>query len=1236
MGALMRSIDWSTTPIGAVSLWSPALRMMVGFMLANRFPMLLWWGPRFVQLYNDTYRPVLGAKHPKSMGQPGSECWPEIWNVIGPLAEKPFRGGEATWMEDIFLELNRHGFVEETHFTISYSPVPDDSAPRGIGGVAATVHEITEKVVGERRGRLLRELGARSTEAKTAEDACSIAAGILAGHPEDVPFALLYLIDSDRKYARLAGTAGIASSERAASLTIDLRQEGPWPLSAALHQQAMQTVVNLSEAFERVPPGPWSDPPASAVVLPIHSPQQIAGFLVSGVSSRLRFDSSYRDFCDLMTNQLAMAIANARGYEEERRRAEALAEIDRAKTAFFNNISHEFRTPLTLMLGPLQDLIERPDRHPGATRDELSLVYRNAQRLLKLVNTLLDFSRLEAGRIQATYEPVDLAALTAELASVFRAAVEKAGLRLLVDCAPLPQPVYIDQSMWEKVVLNLLSNAFKFTFEGEILVTIRERDNRAELIVSDTGIGIAENELPHLFDRFHRVQGARGRTHEGSGIGLALVKDLVKLHGGEVRVESVAGDGSTFTVMLPFGSEHLPREQVREKAATTYAATGNAYVQEALSWLPDHSNEIHASEPEPHLNLVPARPEDSHEGARLLVADDNADMRLYLERLLARHYRVQVVADGEAALQAALSDPPDLILTDIMMPRRDGLALVEALRADARTRTIPVIVLSARASGDRQMEGLEAGANDYLVKPFHARELLARIATQLEMMRLRREALEKERELRRDADLHGAQFETLLNNAPLGVYLIDGHFRIRQVNPTARAVFGDITDLIGRDFGDVIRILWPKKMADELVALFRHTLETGESYYEPERSDQRVDRGDREYYQWQINRIQLPDGGFGVVCYFQDISNQVLARMAAIESEERFRTLANHMSQLAWMADSNMRAFWFNQRWYDYTGTTEDEMMGLSSRQVCHPDHLERVVKHVKECFDAGEVWEDTYPLRAKDGSYRWFLSRAVPIRSEDGTIVRWFGTNTDITELREVEQQLRRANYDLEQFAYSASHDLQEPLRMITSFSQMLVKSYPGTLDGEAALCVGFISEGSKRMRELLSDLLAYTQVNDVPAEEEFVDLNEVYRKALLNLKTAVEESGAVVESSRLPVVKGHEGPFLQLFQNLLANAIKYRGEIAPRIQVGTEESGGAWVVCVADNGIGIAPEYYANIFGVFKRLHGKEIPGTGIGLAICQRVVESYGGRIWVESEINRGSRFYFTLPKAERGDK
>ncbi len=756
MAALMRSIDWGRTPLGPVEQWSQSLRMMVRFLLVNRFPMLLWWGPQYVQLYNDAYRPIPGTKHPRSMGQAAAECWPEIWNIIGPLVDTPFNGGPPTWMEDLLLEVNRHGYVEETHFTVAYSPVPDEDAPRGIGGVLATVHEITEKMVGERRIMLLRDLGGRSVvEAQTAEAACAAAATVLAKDPQDVPFALLYLLDADGRRARLAGAAGVEPGRTVSPDLIDLDQvvKGyEWQLQMAVAEESLQVIDGLASRFIEVPLGPWADPPHMAVAIPIPSNKahRPAGLLIAGISSRLAINEQYVGFLELLTAQIATAIVNARGYEEERRRAEALAELDRAKTAFFSNVSHEFRTPLTLMLGPTADLLGS-GRLPPEDRERVELIHRNALRLQKLVNSMLDFSRIEAGRVAAIYERTDLGACTSELASTFRSAIERAGLTLVIDAQPLHGAVYVDREMWEKIILNLLSNAFKHTFTGSITLRVRDSEQAAIVEVIDTGVGIAPEELPRVFERFHRVPNARSRTHEGSGIGLALVQELVRRHAGRIEATSREGEGTTFTISIPFGIAHLPSDRVahedriaRDQGTTRVDAM--SFVEEALRWLPetDAAPEGVGSAATPgEPSAEGGAPRVAENAPLIVLADDNADMRDYVARLLrGRGWRVTAVPDGAAALAVARRERPSLVLSDVMMPGLDGFALMRALRADPAMSTLPVILLSARAGEEARIEGAEAGADDYLVKPFGAQELLARVGAQLTLAQARTSALQ--------------------------------------------------------------------------------------------------------------------------------------------------------------------------------------------------------------------------------------------------------------------------------------------------------------------------------------------------------------------------------------------------------------------------------------------------------------------------------------------------------------
>jgi signal transduction histidine kinase/DNA-binding response OmpR family regulator len=753
MAHRMRELDWSTTPLGPIEGWPQSLRTSVSTCLDCAFPIVLWWGPDLTILYNDEYSQFLGPKHPAALGQPGLKVWAEIADVIGPMLAQVYERGEATRSRDLLLHIDR-GYAEEAYFSFSYSPIHVEGGK--VGGVFCPVIETTEKIIGERRLRTLRDLAASCKGAASEAAVYEAAGSVLAANPHDVPFALIYRIDESDGRARLTTVAGIQAGGAASPESVSLRDTDtdPWSLNAVAESGQIAVLSNLSARFDELPSGAWKQSPQNTMVMPVLLPghEHPRAIVVAAVNPMRALDDAYRTFFGLIATQIASGLADAQAREEERRRAESLAELDRAKTTFFSNVSHEFRTPLTLMIGPLQDLLaERGGELPADAATAVDVAHRNGQRLLKLVNTLLDFSRIEAGRIDATYEPIDLAAFTTELASVFRSAIEKAGLALIVDCPQLPEMVYVDRDMWEKIVLNLLSNAFKFTFDGQVGVGLAWRGDHVELRVSDTGVGIADSDVPKMFERFHRVKHARARTHEGTGIGLALVQELARLHGGSVSVASQEGRGTTFTVRIRTGHSHLPADRLaaaRRLAPTSMGAI--PFVEEALRWLPD-------SAVSPAIDTrvgVSSAAAASADRPRVLVADDNADMREYLARILGQSYRVETVGDGRAALDRIASDPPDLLLSDVMMPAIDGFALLAALRSDERVRSIPVILLSARAGEEARIEGLHAGADDYLVKPFTARELLASVASQLQLARLRRESeAERMRLLQETADV---------------------------------------------------------------------------------------------------------------------------------------------------------------------------------------------------------------------------------------------------------------------------------------------------------------------------------------------------------------------------------------------------------------------------------------------------------------------------------------------------
>lgn len=934
MCALMRSHDWAQTPLGPVEQWPQSLRTTLSILLSTGHPMVLFWGPDLVQFYNDGYRPSLGAhKHPQALGQRGEECWTEIWYIIGPQIQGVMTQGKETWYEDQLVPFDRNGYFEEIYFTYSYSPVRDESGE--VGGTLVVCTETTQQVLSNRRLQTLRDLDANVMNAKTIEEACKIATDTMSVNPHDIPFALLYLIEPNGQHAKLMGATGIEIGTDASPVNVNVTQRDGWELGKVCQTGQAMLVEDLATRFSTLPGGVWNTPPLSALVIPLAKPAshalaqpeqkyQPTGLLVMGISPRLAFDDKYQGFFNLVATSVTTAIANAYSYEAERQRAEALAEIDRAKTLFFSNISHEFRTPLTLMLAPAEDALADTN-HPLSPiqRSRVEIIQRNGLRLLKLVNTLLDFSRIEAGRIQAVYEPTDLAAFVAELASTFRSLIERADLSLMVDCPPLPEAIYIDREMWEKIVFNLLSNAFKFTFTGKIIVQLKPSVDHVELIIQDTGIGIPPNEIPRLFERFHRVKGAQGRSFEGSGIGLSLVQELVKLHGGHITVTSELGKGSCFTVSVPTGFAHLPSDRLKTdgiKASRTLVSTAmgaTPYIEEAWGWLPKEDEPVsnatseqreHSDESEYSLepaslgntgtfSLTQTAAQTVTQTAtqtatqttlpHILVVDDNADMRDYAKRLLEQLYSVDTVEDGISALNAIHQRIPDLVLTDVMMPRLDGFGLLRELRSHPQTRELPIILLSARAGEESRIEGLEAGADDYLIKPFSTRELLARVEATLKMAQIRREAAMREQalrltaeEARQEAEAISERLTQILESMSDGFIALDKDWRIIYMNSAGEQINCNkpCATLLGNLFwdewkatiGSNIEYQYRYAMAEHVPVHFEH------HYYDPP-----------EYDLWLEIHAYPYKEGLGI--FFHDVTEKQAALRERQQAEDALK-----------------------------------------------------------------------------------------------------------------------------------------------------------------------------------------------------------------------------------------------------------------------------------------------------------------------------------------------------------
>ncbi|MEO6096728.1 MAG: ATP-binding protein [Fibrobacteria bacterium] len=1329
MGAMMRAHDWSNSRLGPESQWPQSLRTSISIVLDSKFPMYIAWGRDYTQFYNDGYRPILGSsKHPRALGISTRETFAEIWDIIGPMFDGVMEG-TATGFEDYLLPLERHGFVEECYFTFSYSPIREEGG--GVGGVLVTVTETTKRVLGERRLKTLRALASATASAATPEAACRAAMEALAGNRADLPFAALYLFDEKKNHKQNdkqhdeqkpeVCLMGISDGEAPVCAEPFPESEclgTPWPLERAAASGAMEcaliTAVPPPANNAEDLPGRASGP-KKALLLPIAKPgeDRPAGILVVGLSPRLSLDADYRSFLDLVTGQTATAVSSARVIQETRERASALAELDKAKTAFFSNVSHEFRTPLTLMLGPIEDMLSNTaDALSPDNRERAAILQRNSLRLLKLVNTLLDFSRIEAGRMEAVFEPVDLGRLTGDIASVFRSLVEKAGLRLRVKASPSTVPAFIAPDLWEKIVLNLVSNAYKFTFSGGIDITLTESPDAFELCVRDTGTGIPEAELEQVFARFHRVRSARGRTYEGSGIGLALVQELVKLHGGSIRLESEMGKGSAFFITLPKGSAHLAADRLAAPQPHVPRIGGaKAYVEEAGRWSMDAGAAYKPAEtldeaPRIRAGIPAGIPAEIPDGipapgetlaglpgtaarARILVVEDNADMRDYAQRLLEKHWEVDSAQDGPTALAKARSRLPDLILSDVMMPGMDGFALLRELRRVPETRFTPVILLSARAGEESTTEGLEAGADDYLIKPFSARELLTRVSAQIKTAQARKQAEASVRAVYKEVVAERAHLHALFMEAPASICIFRGPRHVFEfANPNYLRMAGR-KEVVGRSIREVFPELEGQGIFDILDDVYR-----GIPFTVAEHS-LRIDRGDGEediFFTFTYQPSHGPDGKIeGILVFAYDVTTQVLARR---RSEDAARRMADHKQVLEIMAKG---------------GPLEGTLAALA--RVCE-DHLKGGIASVMLMDAHAGVLRlgaapglpaaflkaiEAVPVSPTGGSCgaAAFLGKEVitpditaephwagyqaaalehglracwswPILSSLGKVLGTFAVylkevrGPDAEEQRYMDILRRNAGFVIERnlaeetlrhteaqlqhsqkmdavgkLAGGIAHEFNNLLTAINGYTELLAALPEGA--EERVLYISEVRKAGERATVLTRQLLAFGRKQMLAPKS--IDVNEVVEGIKRMLRQVIGEN-IDLEFKPEPSpcrIKADPGQLEQVILNLAINArdaMPGGGKLTLRTErlgfpgVEAAPEGHYVMLEVADNGIGMDAHTQNRIFEPFftTKDEGK---GTGLGLSMVDGIIRQSGGFIQVESKPGEGASFRIYMP-------
>ncbi|CAG8491815.1 2417_t:CDS:10, partial [Acaulospora morrowiae] len=810
---LVYSFDWSLTPLGSMDSWSPSLKITVDLCLHTAFPTVIYYGLEHVMIYNQMYRPILQMKHPTALGSPAREVWTEIYDSLKLWIDEIFSNGKGQFRDDILLLMHREGYIEESYFSFTLSPI--FGVDETVEGVFNVVQETTQRVLSARRLKTLSGLGNRALGAKTMESACHLVTSTLRDHNEDIHFSLIYIIDThdnvSYKRANLVATTfdenlkmvkdddgieewnfvkGNSTRELPDFLldtfdTVCLQDKdsehrissyqgtaSDANISSKLSTWPIKQVVALNSHLVVT----LKDDKSKAILLPVHvsfaGRITLSAVIICGLNPRRALDREYLEFLQLVVSHVSSSLADSRS-REEKKQAKILADLNRQKIMFSQNIDHGLMTPLTLMLSPLEESVKAcfPD---SPMLPDLQLINRSTRRLLKHTSTLLQFSRIEAGNLDAQFRETNIVKYTLELASSFENLAKSLKLSYLIQIpsyeefySELKNKVFVDRDMYEKIVFNLCSNAFKHTWTGNVTVRLYpDRINDKESVtleVSDTGVGIPKDDVSNLFQRFYRIDSSQPRSREGTGIGLALVKELVTRHKGEISVYSELKKGTTFFISLPTGWEHLPEKQVYFVDEEHKLGLGsmdeysfnerNLYLEESNQWTQDVPNDMDDSiddtmdfdglsvlDEKVEQHVFPSLSCDNtskiHEVYyHILVVDENADMRNYLHRLLRKEFRVHCAYDGRDALRLLRKLPqlPDLILSDVIMPNMDGFELLKLLRSNPVTRLIPVILLSAKGEEDTGVEGLEHGADDYLVKPFSAEELIARVKVNIKL-----------------------------------------------------------------------------------------------------------------------------------------------------------------------------------------------------------------------------------------------------------------------------------------------------------------------------------------------------------------------------------------------------------------------------------------------------------------------------------------------------------------------
>ncbi|CAJ0906946.1 11923_t:CDS:10 [Entrophospora sp. SA101] len=1225
---LIHDYDWASTSLGPVESWDSSLKSAVSICIHSVFPMAIYYGDDLVFIYNQMWRPILKMKHPSALGKTFGEVWPEIYDKFMKLFQEVKASGKGTSEDDTKLFLQRDGYNEETYFSFALNPIFNGDT---VTGILAVVQETTEKVLGARRLKVLSELGNNTPGTRSVENACHLLTSTLREHNADIPYSLVYLIENKNNSAKSADLIAttfdedleIESDENGVKkcsfvkgksrrslpdyfprtydfvdLTMDdddnitdssstfsasssdltipkinkevLSEYGhpldlsdtsssTWPLKKVL-KSSTKVIVKLKNS-------------SYAIIFPVYinsgGKLVLTAIMICGINIYRTIDNEYIDFLKLVMGHANSAMTHGRSREEEREQAAILEDLNRQKIMFFQNVSHELRTPLTLMLSPLDEAVTI---YTSAKYDtlltHLNMAQRNSRRLLK-------FSRIEAGRLEAIYRETDISKLTIELASCFESMAQSLNLQYNIEIIKpeifnknITKKVYLDKDMYEKIVFNICSNAFKHTWEGSVTIRlyVDKKDDKEIVIfeVSDTGVGIPENDLPNLFQRFYRVESKQSRSHEGTGIGLALVRELINLHGGDISVESKIDVGSTFKIWIPTGFEHLPLDRV----------------------------------------IFGASPSDRDIQMLNIIENDRRD-RTYLTGILFKDdFKVYSASDGKDALAIvkSLKKLPDLVLSDIMMPNMNGIELLNALRSDPRTQSIPVILLSAKAGEEARLNN---GADDYLTKPFQPKELIARVRANIKLSNLRQKLYNQRRQQNITKELL---------------------FTISKEIHSENDLQGTLSNVIKEihKIFDCDRILI---YADK------------------------VDNPDNEFYNVEVSEAVILAQISKDEREFSCVGKTIDYHEERINIQTDPRLLDGHISEIDGNdylnnEHNNNNNASNNEGNCEYIGQSDDVIVD----QFEMPNYYFSFLKERVSLY--------CILIIVKKKRWGWISFHRPAHRNfndSEKIFLQQIANQISlaITHSKLLEEKLKReaqieaakvASDAKNQILANTSHELRTPLGAIIG----VLSAFEETpLTDEQMDMVQIMTRASDVVLSVINDILdaAKMGAQKISLANKIFDVFDLMertiemfseRAGLKGIELILDYGSFDIEKS----IKSDPERLQQVLMNLLLNAIKFteNGEITVEVSVMNEENSenknglkfidnycdikkkkkDVLLFKVSDTGIG---------FIQCDASMTRPQDGIGLGLAICKYLVTINGGKLGVESELGKGSTFWFT---------